>query len=146
MGASLNPRFFKVDLKMFSEIRVPWIILFYISLSCLVRDYQVTKSINPNLFFMTLAHFLYVNACMKGEECIPTTWDIFHEKFGFMLIFWNYCGVPFSYCYSSLYILNRSLSGEPIAHSMPFLVLCYVMLLAAYFVWDLQTRKKIGIA
>jgi len=31
----------------------------------------------------------------KGEECIPVSWDIFHEKSGFMLIFWNYAGVPF---------------------------------------------------
>lgn len=33
-----------------------------------------------------VAHFLYVNACMKGEECIPTTWDVFYEKDGFMLV------------------------------------------------------------
>ena len=48
----------------------------------------------------------------KGEECIPQTWDIFHEKWsiyypihslrwskhfrwGFMVIFWNFSGVPF---------------------------------------------------
>jgi delta24(24(1))-sterol reductase len=41
---------------------------------------------------MILAHFLYANACMKGEECVPTTWDIFYEKFGWMLIFWNISG------------------------------------------------------
>lgn len=31
----------------------------------------------------------------KGEECIPQTWDMFHEKWGFMVIFWNFAGVPF---------------------------------------------------
>ena len=31
----------------------------------------------------------------KGEECIPQTWDMFHEKWGFMVIFWNFSGVPF---------------------------------------------------
>ena len=31
----------------------------------------------------------------KGEECIPQTWDIFHEKCGFMFIFWNFAGIPF---------------------------------------------------
>lgn len=45
--------------------------------------------------FMVLATGLYINACAKGEECIPQTWDMFHEKQGFMLIFWNYAGVPF---------------------------------------------------
>ena len=58
--------------------------------------------------FMILAHGLYTNACMKGEECIPTTWDIFYEKFGWMLIFWNYVGVPFVYCFQSFYILKNN--------------------------------------
>ena len=31
----------------------------------------------------------------KGEECIPQTWDMFHEKWGFLVIFWNFAGVPF---------------------------------------------------
>jgi delta24(24(1))-sterol reductase len=30
--------------------------------------------------FMVLATGLYINACAKGEECIPQTWDMFHEK------------------------------------------------------------------
>ena len=62
--------------------------------------------------FMILATWLYLNAwCVlsmlsvvflskhdysgKGEECIPQTWDMFHEKWGFMVIFWNFAGVPF---------------------------------------------------
>jgi len=32
------------------------------------------------MIFMVVAHGLYANACFKGEECIPLTWDIFHEK------------------------------------------------------------------
>lgn len=67
--------------------------------------------------FMCLATWLYLNAwyvlhylqvdaafshCFplvscsgKGEECIPQTWDMFHEKWGFLVIFWNFAGVPF---------------------------------------------------
>ena len=62
--------------------------------------------------FMILATWLYLNAwCViikffssfslmhvcsgKGEECIPQTWDMYHEKWGFMVIFWNFAGVPF---------------------------------------------------
>merc|ERR1712072_364954 len=59
-----------------------------------------------NVWFMLIAHFLYSNAVMKGEECIPFTWDIFHEKFGFMLIFWNCTGVPFLYCLQSFYLVQ----------------------------------------
>lgn len=72
MGAPLNPRIGHLDLKMYAEIRVPWTILFFLSLSALAKQYKVYGYVTPELCFMTLAHFLYVNACMKGEECIPT--------------------------------------------------------------------------
>ena len=48
---------------------------------------------------MLIAHFIYANACQKGEECIPTSWDIFYEKWGWMLIYWNLAGVPFVYAF-----------------------------------------------
>ncbi|KAJ3009266.1 C-24(28) sterol reductase [Thoreauomyces humboldtii] len=80
MGAVLNPRVLTVDLKMWAEIRIPWVLLFYLTVSAAVKEHETTGSVRPEVWFMVLAHFLYVNACMKGEECIPTTWDIFYEK------------------------------------------------------------------
>lgn len=167
MGAVLNPRIGNVDLKMWSEIRIPWKILFFISLSAAVKEHEVNiarelqAGISPaiwslfggaiemyaiktssSLLFMLLAHCLYVNACMKGEECIPTTWDIVYEKWGYMLIFWNLAGVPFSYCYSTLYLLNRSLANEPIVHSKIYTGILYTVLLAAYYVWDTANSQK----
>lgn len=38
----------------------------------------------------------YINACAKGEECIPQTWDMAYEKWGWLLSFWNFAGVPFT--------------------------------------------------
>jgi delta24(24(1))-sterol reductase len=92
MGVILNPRLGNVDLKMWSEIRIPWKILFFISLSAAVKDHEINierdllAGITPEvwsfaggliqmykiqtsstLLFMLLAHFLYANACMKGE-------------------------------------------------------------------------------
>ena len=43
--------------------------------------------------FMVLATGLYINACAKGAECIPQTIDMYYEKDGFMLTFWNFAGV-----------------------------------------------------
>lgn len=87
MGAPLNPRVGSLDLKMWSEIRVPWIILFYVSLSAVCKvwenegaDYAAIWQVPAGLWFTLLGHWLYVNACMKGEDCIPSTWDIFYEK------------------------------------------------------------------
>lgn len=51
--------------------------------------------------FMVLATGLYINACAKGEECIPQTIDMIFEKDGFMLTFWNFAGKVTSRCVPS---------------------------------------------
>ncbi|KAI8881868.1 ERG4/ERG24 ergosterol biosynthesis protein [Backusella circina FSU 941] len=143
MGTCLNPRIGKVDLKMWAEIRLPWPVLFYLSLSCLLKQYEIYGTITAPAAFMVLAHFLYVNACQKGEECIPTSWDIFYEKDGFMLIFWNMAGVPFTYCYASLYLMKYQLTtGSAITHNLPYTVFLFVALLAAYYVFDTGNSQK----
>ncbi|KAI9321670.1 ergosterol biosynthesis ERG4/ERG24 [Dichotomocladium elegans] len=143
MGGPLNPRIGHVDLKMWAEIRIPWPVLFYISVSCLLKQYELTGQITGPQAFMVLAHFLYVNACQKGEECIPTSWDMFYEKDGFMLIFWNMAGVPFTYCYASVYLMKYQLTtGEAITHSLPYTIFLYVFLLLAYYVFDTGNSQK----
>lgn len=100
MGAPLNPRIGSLDLKMWSEIRVPWIILFYISASAVVKqwedlggDYNALFLVPAGLWFTLLGHWLYVNACMKGEDCIPATWDIFYEKWSVPCAHFSLAGV-----------------------------------------------------
>lgn len=141
MGAPLNPRIGPLDLKMFAEIRVPWLLLFFISLSAVSKQIHDTGSASPSVWFMMTAHLLYVNACMKGEECIPTTWDIFYEKWGFMLIFWNMSGVPFTYCYSTLYLVLTK-PGRELVIPTPLMVALFVVLFAAYYVWDTANSQK----
>ncbi|KAI8384383.1 ergosterol biosynthesis ERG4/ERG24 [Radiomyces spectabilis] len=143
MGAPLNPRIGHVDLKMWAEIRVPWPVLFYISLSCALKQWETRGTVTPPVAFMVLAHFLYVNACQKGEECIPPSWDIFYEKDGFMLIFWNMAGVPFTYCYSSIYLMKYELlTGTAILHSMPYTVFLFALLLTGYYIFDTGNSQK----
>lgn len=137
MGVTLNPRIGRIDLKMFSEIRIPWILLFFLTLSAAFKQLEIYGYISPAMAFMILAHGLYTNACMKGEECIPTTWDIFHEKFGWMLIFWNYVGVPLVYCFQSFYILHN----DP-QHSTSFMIGLLTVLITAYYVWDTANSQK----
>ncbi|KAJ3185679.1 C-24(28) sterol reductase [Gaertneriomyces sp. JEL0708] len=141
MGAVLNPRIGKLDLKMWAEIRLPWVILFYLSISAAIKEHQISGSVRPETAFLVLAHLLYVNACAKGEECIPTTWDIFYEKWGFMLIFWNLSGVPFTYCYATVY-LSQTATGRAVQHSTPALIGLYILLLTAYYVWDTANSQK----
>ena len=75
MGAELNPRMFGIlDFKMFFEVRLPWFILFGLSCAAAARQYETYGYVSPEVCFLIMAHFLYANACAKGEECITTTW------------------------------------------------------------------------
>src|SRR5690606_33534401 len=75
---------------------------------------------------------------MKGEECIPTTWDIFYEKWGWMLIYWNLAGVPFIYSLQSVYLYKAG----PTSHPVWYLALVYTILFTAYYIWDTANSQK----
>jgi delta24(24(1))-sterol reductase len=138
MGAVLNPRLGSLDLKLFCEARISWILLFLLTLSAAAKHYQVHGTLSGPMVFLVVAHGLYTNACLKGEECIPTTWDIFHEKWGWMLIFWNLVGVPYVYCFNSYYLVVNG----PFHQSPAFMVLLFALLFAAYYVWDTSQSQR----
>ncbi|KAI9931177.1 C-24(28) sterol reductase [Aspergillus wentii] len=141
MGAELNPRLFGLlDFKMFFEVRIPWFILFLLTLGTALKQIEVYGYVSGEVGFLLMAHFLYANACAKGEELIITSWDMYYEKWGFMLIFWNLAGVPMSYCHCTLYLASHDPSTykwNPIA-----LTALYILYLFAYWVWDTGNSQK----
>ena len=74
MGAELNPRIGNLDFKMFFMVRMPWFILLSISCATAARQYHEYGYVSAEVGFIVFAHFLYANACAKGEELIITTW------------------------------------------------------------------------
>jgi delta24(24(1))-sterol reductase len=75
MGAELNPRMLGLlDFKMFTEVRLPWYILFLVSSAAAAKQYNQFGYVSAEVWFLVMAHFLYANACSKGEECIVPTW------------------------------------------------------------------------
>ncbi|CAD6893802.1 unnamed protein product [Tilletia laevis] len=140
MGAALNPRIGEVDLKMWAEVRIPWVLLFLISVSGACKQYEVYGYVTPNMAFMVLATGLYINACAKGEECIPQTWDMFHEKWGWMVIFWNFSGVPFTYCYSIVYMAAHP--PHVYRFSLPAYCLLFGALITAHWIFDSSMAQK----
>lgn len=62
MGACLNPRIGPVDLKMFAEVRIPWVIVFFLAVSGACKQYEQYGYVTPNMLFMCLATWLYLNA------------------------------------------------------------------------------------
>lgn len=144
MGSILYPRIGIVDIKMVAECRWSWTTLIMITLSCALKQYEQTGDISPQMLFMLFAHWLYSNATAKGEHCIPCTWDMFHEKFGWMLNFWNISGVPFMYTFQSLYILRNQ--AKITADYPSYLIhFNFVLLIVAYYVFDSANSQKATI-
>ncbi|OAV97665.1 hypothetical protein PTTG_01138 [Puccinia triticina 1-1 BBBD Race 1] len=140
MGAALNPRIGHIDVKLFAEVRIPWVLLFIISVAGSVKQYEKIGYVTPNSLFMVYGTGLYINACAKGEECIPLTWDMAFEKWGWLLSFWNFAGVAFTYCHSVIYITNQPPSKYHFSTwSYAALYLTYT---AAYYVFDTSNSQK----
>ncbi|EFY98446.1 ergosterol biosynthesis ERG4/ERG24 family protein [Metarhizium robertsii] len=141
MGAELNPRMFGIlDFKMFCEVRMPWYFLLILSLGTAARQWERYGYVSGEVMFLVMAHYLYANACAKGEELIITTWDMYYEKWGFMLIFWNLAGVPLSYCHCTIYLANHNPSEYH--WNRWFLAFVYIAYLFWYWVWDSCNSQK----
>jgi Delta24(24(1))-sterol reductase len=54
MGAPLNPRIGTIDLKMWAEVRIPWVLLFLISVSGACKQYEDYGYVTP-----VSSHFPY---------------------------------------------------------------------------------------
>ncbi|KAF2752267.1 hypothetical protein M011DRAFT_393156 [Sporormia fimetaria CBS 119925] len=141
LGAELNPRLFGLlDFKMFLEVRIPWYTLFFLALGGCLKQYEMYGYVSGEACFLLLAMYLYAGACSKGEHLIITTWDMYYEKLGFMLIFWNMAGVPLSYCHSIIYIATHHPSEYH--HPTWFMVVLVAAYLFVYYVWDTTNSQK----
>ncbi|WVO17798.1 hypothetical protein L204_105496 [Cryptococcus depauperatus] len=140
MGVPLNPRIGVIDLKMFAEVRVPWVLLFLMALSATVKQYEEIGRVTYNMAHFLLATGLYINACAKAEQMIPQTWDMFHEKFGWMLIFWNMAGVPFTYIYPAIYMARTPVSKYEFPLWGSIALFCTLML--CYYIFDCSMAQK----
>lgn len=130
-----------IDIKMIAECRWSWTTLMLLTASCAMVQYKQVGYVSKEMGVMLFAHWLYSNATAKGEHCIPGTWDMFNENFGWMLNFWNIAGVPFLYCYQSFYILkNHAKLSEQL--SIYFIIFVYLLLLLAYYVFDSANCQK----
>ncbi|QPG95463.1 hypothetical protein C2857_000759 [Epichloe festucae Fl1] len=140
MGAELNPRIGILDFKMFYEVRIPWYILLLITCSTAARQYETYGYVSAEVMFLVIAHYLYANACAKGEDLIPSTWDVYFEKLGFMLTFWNLAGVPFTYCHCTLYLATHPPSEY--RWNRYALAALFAVYLFMYWMWDTSNSQK----
>ena len=159
MGVVANPRSFggRLDWKLFTELRASWATLFLLTLAASLagagdveRDdndgtgtiglffFCPRRRISNASFLLLLAHWLYANACHKGEACVPFTFDVMREKFGWMLCFWNLAGVPFVYSANAFFVARND-----VRLTTPRFAFVLVLLLSAYYVWDTSQAQRV---
>ncbi|KAH6949767.1 Delta(24(24(1)))-sterol reductase [Ilyonectria sp. MPI-CAGE-AT-0026] len=143
LGAERNPRMFGVlDFKMFFMVRIPWFILIAITFATAARQYDRYGYVSGEAIFLLVAHYLYANACAKGEQLIISSWDIYYEKWGFMIIFWNLAGVPLSYCHAALFLAYHH--PDEFEWKTAPLAVFYIVYVFVYWVWDTTNSQKNG--
>jgi delta24(24(1))-sterol reductase len=140
MGQYLNPRLWNVDLKLWAEVRISWLLLFSLDVSAALCLREELGYIPNRMWIVLLIHGLYTNACMKGEESIPYTWDIFHERWGWMLIHWNLAGVAFAYTFNGRFICEQGADLADISTTQ--FVIMATLVVAAYWVFDEANAQK----
>jgi delta24(24(1))-sterol reductase len=147
MGTCLYPRIsffpnsYEIDIKMIAECRWSWLTLMLLTASCALKMYKMVGYVSKEMLVLLYAHWIYSNATAKGEHCIPGTWDMFHENFGWMLNFWNIAGVPFLYCFQSIYVLQNH-SRLTAQLPMWFIVCVFMLLNVGYYIFDSANCQK----
>jgi protein-S-isoprenylcysteine O-methyltransferase Ste14 len=112
MGVQLNPRFGNFDFKFFCESRPGLIAWVLIDWSLAAAHYQLHGTLTTPMILVCAFQTLYIADYFWHEEAILTTWDIKHEKFGWMLCWGDLVWVPFTYTLQAFYLVNH-------AHELP---------------------------
>ncbi len=107
VGSALDPRIGRFDFKFFCEGRPGLIGWIAINLSLAAKQYEIHGTVTTPMILVNAFAFLYVADYFFHEEAILTTWDIRHEKFGWMLCWGNLVWVPFTFTIQAQYLVSH---------------------------------------
>lgn len=108
MGVTLNPRWRGFDFKFFCESRPGLILWVAFNASLAAKQYELHGTVTTAMLLVNGFHFLYVADYFFHEEAIVTTWDIKHERFGWMLAWGDLVWVPFTYTIQAYYLVTHT--------------------------------------
>jgi protein-S-isoprenylcysteine O-methyltransferase Ste14 len=107
MGTRLNPRLGSFDWKFFCEARPGLIAWVVINFCFAAKQHELHGQVTWAMVLVNAMQFLYVADYFWHEEAILTTWDIKHERFGWMLCWGDLVWVPFTYTLQALYLVHH---------------------------------------
>lgn len=137
MGASLNPRIAACDVKFFCESRPGLILWVLVNASCAAKQYQLHGVITTPLLLVNAFQLLYVADYFFNEDAILTTWDIRHERFGWMLCWGCLVWVPFMYSIQAYYLVGHPRELHPLAAAA-----IVVLNMTGYFIFRTANLQK----
>jgi protein-S-isoprenylcysteine O-methyltransferase Ste14 len=108
MGTELNPRIGALDLKFFLESRpglIGWVI---VDCSLAAQQLKEHGALTTPMCLVLAFQFLYVADYFFHEEAILSTWDIRHERLGWMLVWGDLVWVPFTYTLQAFYLIRHT--------------------------------------
>ncbi len=115
MGTTLNPRVGGFDLKYFCESRPGLILWTLFNASFAAAQWQRHGTVTTAMLLVNAFQLLYVADYFWNEEAILTTWDIKHERFGWMLVWGDLVWVPFTYTIQAYYLVDHLHTLSPVA-------------------------------
>jgi len=111
---------------------------FFTTLAFALRQYDDEGRVSWAMLAVCFYHLCFVNACYKGEHCVPWTMDIIHEKFGWMLCMLDLVMVPFVFPLQTYYVYKLGLFDQsPIYTLVLFTIHCI-----GYFIFDTANSQK----
>ena len=82
-----------------------WVLM---DLSFAAKQYELHGAVTTPMILVNAFQFLYVADYYYHEEAILSTWDIKHEKFGWMLCWGDLVWVPFLYSLQAHYLVDHT--------------------------------------
>jgi len=137
MGARLNPRIRGFDLKFFCEGRPGLMLWLALDASCAAKQYALHGAVTTPMLLVNAFQFFYVADYFFHEDAILTTWDIRHERFGWMFCWGCLVWVPFVYSIQAYYLVTHT-------HELPALVVAGIVTLnlTGYFIFRTANLQK----
>lgn len=108
MGVSLNPRVRTFDLKFFCESRPSLMLWAVINASLAAKQYELMGYVTTPMLLVTAFQLFYVADYFFHEDAVLTTWDIKHERFGWMLCWGCLVWVPFTFSIQAYYLVTHT--------------------------------------
>jgi delta14-sterol reductase len=136
-GVALNPRIGWLDLKFFCEGRPGLILWVLLDASFAAAQWQRHGRVTGPMLLVLAFQCLYVADYFVHERAILSTWDIRHERFGWLLAWGDLVWVPFVYSLQAHYLVDH-------AHELaaPAAAAIVALDLAGYVVFRGANRQK----